>query len=78
MSDNSLPGIEERRRAWTAACKSVYRTPHTRRLETKNTGVAESNNFIVGSSVPDPDPDWIRIQGVFWIRIRSRNPDPGA
>jgi hypothetical protein len=31
---------------------------------------------------PDPDPNWIRIQGLVWIRIRIRigNPDldPGA
>jgi hypothetical protein len=26
----------------------------------------------------DPDPDWIRIQRLVWIRIRIGNPDPGA
>jgi hypothetical protein len=24
----------------------------------------------------DPDPDWIRIQRLVWIRIRIGNPDP--
>jgi hypothetical protein len=28
------------------------------------------------TSVSDPDPDWIRIQSVQWIRSRIRNPDP--
>ncbi len=30
--------------------------------------------------VPDPDPDWIRIQSDHWIRIRNLNtdPDPGG
>jgi hypothetical protein len=28
--------------------------------------------------VVDPDPDWIRIQRLVWIRIRIGNPDPGA
>jgi hypothetical protein len=26
--------------------------------------------------VADPDPNWIRIQSVQWIRIRIGNPDP--
>jgi hypothetical protein len=26
--------------------------------------------------VVDPDPDWIRIQRLVWIRIRIGNPDP--
>ena len=73
MSDNSLPGIEERRRAWTAACKSVYRTPHTRRLETKNTGVAESNNFIVGSG--QQRKSWFRA-ALRIRRIQINLPDP--
>jgi hypothetical protein len=25
---------------------------------------------------PDPDPNWIRIQRLAWIRIRIGNPDP--
>jgi hypothetical protein len=25
---------------------------------------------------PYPDPDWIRIQSIQWIRIRNPDPDP--
>jgi hypothetical protein len=32
----------------------------------------------VTGRVVDPDPDWIRIQRLVWIRIRIGNPDPGA
>ena len=31
------------------------------------------HNFIVSTSVSDPDPD----SGVFWIRIPNPDPDPG-
>jgi hypothetical protein len=33
-------------------------------------------NTIVKGRVVDPDPDWIRIQRLVWIRIRIGNPDP--
>ncbi len=32
--------------------------------------------IIIENRVADPDPDWIRIQSGYWIRIR--NPDPGG
>jgi hypothetical protein len=32
--------------------------------------------YIVDSRVVDPDPDWIRIQRLVWIRIHIGNPDP--
>ncbi len=31
---------------------------------------------ISTSRVPDPDPDWIRIQSGQWIRIRILKNDP--
>jgi hypothetical protein len=34
------------------------------------------NKGRVGVRVVDPDPDWIRIQRLVWIRIRIGNPDP--
>jgi len=33
---------------------------------------------FVPSRVPDPDPDWIRIQSGQWIRIRNPDPDSGG
>ena len=30
----------------------------------------------VYSSIVDPDPDWIRIQDLIWIRIPNTDPDP--
>ena len=27
--------------------------------------------LLTSVSDPDPDPDWIRIQGVFWILIQG-------
>ncbi len=37
------------------------------------TGLIVTSANILGSV---PDPVWIRIQSVQWIRIRIRNPDP--
>jgi hypothetical protein len=31
---------------------------------------------VILTRVVDPDPDWIRIQSLVWIRIRIGNPDP--
>jgi hypothetical protein len=40
--------------------------------------VTRSPEGKIPSRVVDPDPDWIRIQRTLLIRIRIRNPDPGA
>ncbi len=38
------------------------------------------NIVVSADSVPDPDPAWIRIRFVSWIRIRipNANPDPAT
>jgi hypothetical protein len=46
------------------------------RKNVKKQEVLKASFSKLKTRVVDPDPDWIRIQRLVWIRIRIGNPDP--
>jgi hypothetical protein len=57
-------------------CPYMFPLLEFQRLYSDIENASSSRPYYAGFADPYPDPNWIRIQSVQWIRIRIRDPDP--